>query len=106
MRGLILGSLVLMGAAALLGGCTTVKPGDRITVTFPISERSVKVRIGGDDYSYTLRGNTVISVDPPGKNHPIYQREYYRSDVRWRTVSRFVPSDHVEWSLLPELAIP
>jgi hypothetical protein len=82
------------------------QPENRITVTFPISERTVKVRIGGDDYSYTLRGNTVISVDPPGNNHPIYQREYYRGDVRWRSVNRFVPSEHVEWSLLPEHAVP
>jgi hypothetical protein len=47
--------------------------------------------------AYTLRGNTVISVDPPGKTCPIYQREYYRGDVRWRTVSRFVSSEHVQW---------
>ncbi|HSC09038.1 MAG TPA: DUF4266 domain-containing protein [Steroidobacteraceae bacterium] len=29
MRGMILGSLLLMGAAALLCGCTTVKPWER-----------------------------------------------------------------------------
>ena len=29
MRGMILGGLVLVGAAALAGGCTTVKPWER-----------------------------------------------------------------------------
>ena len=73
------------------------QPGDRIVVTFPISEWTAKEKIGGVDYTYTLRGNTVISVDPPGKICPIYQRDFYRGDVRWRTVNRFVSSEHVAW---------
>ncbi|MHB9035388.1 MAG: glycoside hydrolase family protein [Armatimonadota bacterium] len=74
-----------------------VSSGDRITVTFPIYEWTTTRKVGGGSYTYTLRGNTVISVDPPGKNCPIYQREYYRGDVRWRNVKRFVSSEYIEW---------
>ena len=61
-------------------------PGDIITVTFPISERTVKEKIVHKDYTFVMRGNTVISIDPPGKYCPLYQREYYRNDMPWRPV--------------------
>jgi len=74
-----------------------VKAGDRITVVFPIYEWTTRRKVGSGDYTYTVRGNTVISVEPPGENCPIYEREYYRDGVRWRHVKRFVSSEHIEW---------
>jgi hypothetical protein len=74
------------------------RPGDTVTVTFPISERTVRERIGGVDYSYTLKGNTVVSVDPPGKYYPLYQRDRYRrGPVHWREVERFVSTEQMAW---------
>jgi len=73
------------------------KPGDTITVKFPISERTVQETIGGVSYKLEIRGNTVLSIDPPGKNGPLYERTYYRQPVRWRKVDRFVPEREIAW---------
>jgi hypothetical protein len=75
------------------------KPGDTVTLTFPISERIVSnVRIGGSNYTLILKGNTVVSVDPPGRFYPIYQRSQYRSNrVPWRKVMRFVSEEELAW---------
>ncbi len=73
------------------------RPGDTITVKFPISERTVQETIGGVSYKLEIRGNTVLSIDPPGKNGPLYQRAYYRQPVKWRKVDRFVPEREIAW---------
>ncbi len=73
------------------------KPGDSITVKFPISERTVQETIGGVSYKLEIRGNTVLSIDPPGRNGPLYERTYYRQPVKWRKVGRFVPERSIAW---------
>jgi hypothetical protein len=73
-------------------------PGDNLVVTFPIAERNVKETIGDVPYTLTVKGNTVTTIDPPGKVGPLYQRAYYRANhARMRTVSRFVPDETVIW---------
>lgn len=74
-------------------------PGDKLTVTFPISERTVKERIGAGTYTLIIRGNTVVSIDPPGENGPLYQgRDKCRTrEVAWRNVKRFVSGETIEW---------
>ena len=83
-----------------------VKPGDVVVVTFPDfpfrgylqSERAVQEKIGPVTYTLTLRGNTVVAIDPPGTNGPLYQRAAYRGDrVQWREVRRFVPDQVIRW---------
>lgn len=73
------------------------KPGDTVTVKFPISDRTVTERIGGVAYKLEIRGNTVISIDPPGVNGPLYERAFYRKPVAWRKVERFVPDRTISW---------
>lgn len=77
----------------------SVKPGDKVTLTFPIAERTVKEWIGPGEHTLVIKGNTVVSIDPPGKFVPIYQdREKYRkSDVQWKKVNRFVSAESVLW---------
>jgi len=77
-------------------------PGDTIQISFPISERTVKetvrfahqrlrLMVGGVPYTFILKGNNVVSVSPPGKNYPFYQRVHdHNNFVRWKTVRRFV----------------
>jgi len=55
-------------------------PGDTVMVSFPIGERTVKAKIGEVDYTLIVKGNTVVSVDPPGKLCPLYQRAHYREN--------------------------
>jgi hypothetical protein len=77
----------------------SVKAGDRAQLTFPIAERTIQERIGAQTYRLVMRGNTVLSIDPPGKNGPLYQdRVKYRSgEVAWKQVSRFVPQHDILW---------
>ena len=76
-----------------------LRAGDGVTLTFPIAERTVKEWIGPGSYTVVMKGNTVVSIDPPGKNVPIYQdRAKYRKDeVLWRQVERFVPNEEIVW---------
>jgi hypothetical protein len=67
-----------------------LRPGDRLTATFPIGERTEKRRIGGRGYQLLVRGNDVISIDPAGERCPFYQRAKYRGDVQWIDRQRFV----------------
>ncbi len=76
------------------------KPGDVITITFPISERVVaKEKIGVGEFTYIIKGNTVVSVSPPGKFYPLfYQRDQYRENqTRWVKRERFVPDATIKW---------
>ena len=75
----------------------TGRPGELFQVTFPISEKTVKTTIASKDYNITFRGNTAIAIDPPGKYCPLYQRDYYRNNMAWRPVRRFISDTVVEW---------
>jgi hypothetical protein len=71
-----------------------VKPGDLVTLTFPISERTDKVWIEKKEYTLVRKGNDVVSIDPPGEIHPLYQRQQYRQNkARMLKVKRFVSDE-------------
>ena len=75
-----------------------VRQGDKVSMTFPISERTEKRSIEGFDYTFTFRGNDVVYVDPPGKYAPMYQRGHYRTGKPlFRKVTRFVAEDELPW---------
>ena len=71
----------------------SVESGDLVTVTFPISERKVETNIGNVSFTLVIKGNDVVSIDPPGKWYPFYQRaRYQENQARWVTIERFVPT--------------
>ncbi|NOH02217.1 MAG: hypothetical protein HND47_09800 [Chloroflexi bacterium] len=70
----------------------SVESGNVVTMNFPISERTVKTSIGDVSYTLIIKGNDVVSIDPPGQWHPFYQREHYREKVHWVKRERFVPA--------------
>lgn len=75
-----------------------VKNGQTVSLTFPISERTEKVHAIGKEYTVVLRGNDVVSIDPPGKHLPFYQRAHYRTGVPlYRKVTRFVSDEEHPW---------
>jgi hypothetical protein len=84
------GRYLALGAAAA---------GQTMTLTFPIPKRTVKERIGPEKYTVVVKGNTVISIDPAGKNGPLYadRGRYSGDDVQWRKLSRFVGDESIEW---------
>jgi DUF1680 family protein len=72
--------------------------GDRMEITFPIAERTVQETIGAVPYTLIIKGNTVVSIDPPGKYGAFYQRAAYRKDrAPMRKVQRFVPDQDLVW---------
>lgn len=74
------------------------KPGQYLAVVFPVTERTIKEKIGAGEYTLVLKGSTVVSIDPPGKICPLYQRERERrGELRWRPVRRFVNDRLVEY---------
>lgn len=76
----------------------SAKPGDVITVNFPNPQRQIKATIGAVGYTLDIKGNTVIGIDPPGQNGPLYQRSYYKADqAPRRALERFVPEDPILW---------
>jgi hypothetical protein len=75
-----------------------MRQGSKLVLEFPISERTVKEEMGPNEYTLTLRGNTVVWIDPPGRICPLFQRDYYREDeVRWRKVTRFVANKPIDY---------
>jgi hypothetical protein len=74
------------------------KPGDRIVATFPISTRTVKETIGNVPYTLTIKGSTVIAIDPPGKIGPLYTRAHFTAPrAPMRNTQRFISSDEIHW---------
>jgi hypothetical protein len=71
--------------------CGKVKKGQTIVTTFPISEHVVTERMGQEDYTLIIKGNTIVHIDPPGRNCPLFRRAHYRENqTRWRQIERFV----------------
>jgi hypothetical protein len=77
----------------------SAKPGDRMTLQFPISERTIaNQQIGGRPYTLVMKGNTIVSVDPPGKQCPMYARNRYQAVAAPQTtVKRFLANDEISW---------
>ena len=87
--------LAFDGRYALVG---PVRAGDSVVVTFPIWETAMSKVIAAQRYWLTMRGNTVVEIDSPGRMGPLYQRSHYRtSQTRWRRVHRFVAQRGFRW---------
>jgi hypothetical protein len=70
------------------------RPQEKVSVTFPLEERTQREIIGAKEYMLTLKGNDVVAIDPAGKYCPYYQREKYRKgEVQWKNVERFVSDE-------------
>ena len=88
--------LTFEGRYACVGA---VKPQDVVTLTFPIAERVHKETIMGIDLEMTIKGNDVVSMDPPGRYYPFHRRrERCRQDAASRVSrQRYVPSRELHW---------
>lgn len=75
-----------------------VEPGDLITFTFPIFERTENIFIEKQKYSIICKGNEIVQIDPVGQCCPFYQRAHYRKNqIQWRKVERFVSDKLINW---------
>lgn len=73
-------------------------PGEVLIATFPISTRRTTEIIGDVPYTLNIKGNTVVSIDPPGKNGPLYERNHYlAAQAPMHKVERFIPDKPIKW---------
>ena len=76
----------------------SVMPGDVVILTFPIFKRTDHAHIEKQPYTLVRKGNEVISIDPPGRYYPLYQRQHYSDDApRWRRITRFISDEIINW---------
>ena len=76
----------------------SVSPGDAVMLTFPIGERTDIVHIEKERFTLVRKGNDVVSIDPSGRFHPLYQRQHYRDNAtRWRSMERFASAETIQW---------
>ena len=71
--------------------------GDVVSVRLPLTERTERLGIVGDEYTVAVRGNEIVDIDPPGQRCPIFRKPKYRGgETLWRTVERYAPDGLVE----------
>ena len=51
-----------------------LQPGDLVSVSWPLEERSMVYNMGGVHFSGRWRGDTLLNVSPAGKINPLYRR--------------------------------
>ena len=51
-----------------------LRPGDRITVSYPMAERDETVQVMEDEYTVHWKGNTVTRISPEAEIGPLYRR--------------------------------
>jgi hypothetical protein len=74
------------------------RPGDTVTLRYPIREHAIRELLCDSIYALIVRGTTVVDIDPRGRTCPIYLRDHYRNPVtRWRSIRRYVPKERIEW---------
>ena len=71
-----------------------LKSGDRVTLTFPVPERTMHRVIGEIPYKLVLRGSNVVQIDPGGVAYPLYEDQPSGQLVK---KTRFVPQRQVIW---------
>ena len=75
-----------------------LRKGDVATIEFPMRESIVSREIGGTQCKLTLKGNTVVDIDPKGTVYPLYEREKYLSNkAPVKKVTRFVSRETIAW---------
>jgi hypothetical protein len=73
-----------------------LKNGDVVTIQFPMVQKSLFKVIGDVPYRLTLKGNTVVDIDPPGRLYPLYQRDHYKADsAPMKKTTRFVSEENL-----------
>jgi hypothetical protein len=83
--------LRVQGRYVAIGG---LKARDEVELTFPLPERTLYRVLGRRPYKLTLRGSSVVAIDPPGAAYPLYHRQPTGKLVE---KACFVPSKKVIW---------
>ncbi len=72
--------------------------GDIVIIQFPMQQKSVFKVIGEVPYKLTIKGNTVVDIDPEGKVYPLYRRRTYRLNrAPVKKATCFVSNERIKW---------
>jgi hypothetical protein len=72
--------------------------GDFAKITFPLEETIVKQKIGEQHCTLTLKGNTVVAIEPRPAHFPLYQRAPFRAgQTQWKNRERFLSDQLIDW---------
>lgn len=64
---------------------------DSVAVEFPMRQKTMFSVIGDNPFKLTIKGNTVVDIDPQGETSPLCQRQQYMADkAPMKTVTSFV----------------
>ena len=58
---------------------SNLRPGQQLTITYPLREAEIRERIHGVTYVELWRGNTIVDIQPRGKWIPMYERPELRT---------------------------
>lgn len=76
-----------------------LKPGNKITITFPQREMVEEKFFAGHTYTLTWRGDTVVNISPNGTTSPTYQRKnmQHGKSAPLKHAVYHVPDKEVPW---------
>jgi hypothetical protein len=76
----------------------SVKPGETVTLEFPIAERREKLESFEHRYEAVFRGNDCVELTPGGEYYTLFQRGHYRQEEpRYLKVRRFACENTVDY---------
>ena len=76
----------------------SVRADDKIVVRFPMVEKTIQRDLKSEQYTYTVRGFTVVDLQPTPAVTPLFQRAHYRAaQAPMRKVRRFVSEQRIVW---------
>ena len=55
-----------------------VKAGSKVSVQYPLRKMKMKEEFCGWKFTIEWRGDTVVSIDPPGKRAPFFNRKHLK----------------------------
>ena len=67
-----------------------LRPGDEVTLNFPVPKRVIHRVIGEMTYELVLQGSNVVSIDPKGVAYPLYEDQ---PTGRLVDKARFIPEN-------------
>jgi len=75
-----------------------LQAGDELVVQFPVPEKTLYTNLRGKEFWMTVRGFTVVDLQPHADVTPIFQRDFYRkTKAPMRKVRRLVSNRSIVW---------
>lgn len=75
-----------------------VQPGDKVVVAFPVVEKTLQRDIKSHSYTVTMRGFTIVDLQPHADVTPLFARAYYRhASAPLKNKTRFVSEQRIIW---------